>query len=237
MFATASDLIAADHIDDVLARITDRAAVEVRAPRYLVAVRADARRRDPLPPQGLRRGRGDGVRQARTRAPPGVASRTRGWSSRSAPDRHEYGRLLAMHHADQRFFPQERELLQVYARYAASALDGARALMEAQQRYDQSAALLDLARALAARRDQPRGRAAARRCGARGRRLRSAWACTCGTPSRGELVQQADPPTRRRRGARRAQAREPRPGRPARAAAQQPRPRADLRRRRQRRRR
>ena len=54
-----------------------------------------------------------------------------------------------MHHADQRFFPQERELLQVYARYAASALDGARALMEAQQRYDQSAALLDLARALA----------------------------------------------------------------------------------------
>jgi diguanylate cyclase (GGDEF)-like protein len=64
-------------------------------------------------------------------------------------NRHEYGRLLAMHHADQRFFPQERELLQVYARYAASALDGARALMEAQQRYDQSAALLDLARALA----------------------------------------------------------------------------------------
>jgi diguanylate cyclase (GGDEF)-like protein len=64
-------------------------------------------------------------------------------------DRHEYGRLLAMHHADQRFFPVERELLHVYARYAASALDGARALMEAQQRYDQSAALLDLARALA----------------------------------------------------------------------------------------
>src|SRR6201999_1557121 len=45
--------------------------------------------------------------------------------------------------------PVERELLQVYARYAASALDGASALMEAQQRYDQSAALLDLARALA----------------------------------------------------------------------------------------
>ena len=47
------------------------------------------------------------------------------------------------------FFPQERELFEVYARYAASALDGAAALMEAKQRYDQSSALLELARALA----------------------------------------------------------------------------------------
>src|SRR4051794_24899461 len=39
MFATASDLIGADDIADVLARITDRAALEVRAPRYLLAVR------------------------------------------------------------------------------------------------------------------------------------------------------------------------------------------------------
>src|SRR5205085_10121573 len=41
MFATASDLIAADDIGDVLARITDRAAMEVRAPRYLLAVRLE----------------------------------------------------------------------------------------------------------------------------------------------------------------------------------------------------
>jgi hypothetical protein len=39
MFATAADLIGAGGIGEVLARITDRAAVEVRAPRHLLAVR------------------------------------------------------------------------------------------------------------------------------------------------------------------------------------------------------
>src|SRR5437763_7108904 len=40
LFAAASDLIAADEISDVLARLTERAALEVRAPRYLLAVRS-----------------------------------------------------------------------------------------------------------------------------------------------------------------------------------------------------
>jgi len=48
-----------------------------------------------------------------------------------------------------RFFSQERELLEVYARYAASALDSATALLEAKERYSESSALLELARALA----------------------------------------------------------------------------------------
>jgi diguanylate cyclase (GGDEF)-like protein len=65
-------------------------------------------------------------------------------------DRRDYGRLLAMDEEGTRFFPQERELLQVYARYAAAALDSATALMEARRRYGQSSALLDLARELAA---------------------------------------------------------------------------------------
>ena len=53
MFATASDLIGTDDLGDVLARITDRAAVEVRAPRYLLAVRTGPGRAGPLPSQGL----------------------------------------------------------------------------------------------------------------------------------------------------------------------------------------
>ena len=53
VFATASDLIDANDIDDVLARIAERAAVEVRAPRYLLAVRTEAGRPGPLPPQGI----------------------------------------------------------------------------------------------------------------------------------------------------------------------------------------
>ena len=63
-------------------------------------------------------------------------------------NRRDYGRLLAMYGDGGRFFPQERELLEVYARYAASALDGATALMEERRRYEQSSALLELARAL-----------------------------------------------------------------------------------------
>src|SRR5262249_25668378 len=39
VFDTASDLIAVDDLDAVLARITARAALEVRAIRYLLAVR------------------------------------------------------------------------------------------------------------------------------------------------------------------------------------------------------
>lgn len=39
MFATAADLIASNDLGMTLARITDRAALEVRAPKYLLAVR------------------------------------------------------------------------------------------------------------------------------------------------------------------------------------------------------
>ena len=45
MYATARDLIAFDDLDATLARITERAATAVRAPKYLLAVRtgSDAR--------------------------------------------------------------------------------------------------------------------------------------------------------------------------------------------------
>ena len=39
IFDTASDLIATGDLDGTLARITDRAAQQVRAPHYLLAVR------------------------------------------------------------------------------------------------------------------------------------------------------------------------------------------------------
>jgi diguanylate cyclase (GGDEF)-like protein len=58
--------------------------------------------------------------------------------------------LLPPHRPGQSFLPEERELFEVYARYAASALDGASALAEAKDRGDQASALLSLARALAA---------------------------------------------------------------------------------------
>jgi diguanylate cyclase (GGDEF)-like protein len=139
MFATASDLIAADDLADVLARITDRAAIEVRAPRYLLAVRP-------------RRG-GDVHRHHRGFEPgeaAAIAERLLADETEESwlvvpvrSNRRDYGRLLAMNEGGRPFFAQERELLEVYARYAASALDNATALTEARE-------LLELARALAA---------------------------------------------------------------------------------------
>jgi diguanylate cyclase (GGDEF)-like protein len=144
-FATASDLVAADDIGDVLARITDRAALQVRAPSYLLAVRMEPggevhchhRGFDPEEvPAAVERILAGGDYPASWLVVP-VRS-----------NRQEYGSLMAAFDSDVAFFPQERELLEVYARYAASALDGAAALTQANRRYGESSALLRLAQAL-----------------------------------------------------------------------------------------
>jgi hypothetical protein len=180
VFATASDLIAADDLDDVLARITDRAALEVRAIRYMLAVRATAGGKLHCHHRGFD---GEGVAEYVDRVfAHHPSEHPASWlvvPVRS--DRRDYGRLVAMSAPQQSFLPQERELFEVYARYAASALDGASALSEAKQRYDHSSALLSLARG------RRRGRAA-RSPGAwppRSPTSSSATAsgCTCGTPA------------------------------------------------------
>jgi diguanylate cyclase (GGDEF)-like protein len=148
MFATASDLIASDDVVDVVGRITDRAAMEVRAPRYLLAVRLAEGEELHVHHRGFAEDEVAQRAEEILRRHP--ADHPKSWlvvPVRS--DRRDYGRLLAAFDAEQQFFPQERELLEVYARYAATALDGAAALMEANRRYDQSSALLGLARALA----------------------------------------------------------------------------------------
>jgi diguanylate cyclase (GGDEF)-like protein len=148
MFATAADLIAADGIEAVLARITERAAVEVRAPRYLLAVRTTPDGELHCHHKGLQPDEVDEI--AERILAPGTDGLPDSWlvvPVRSP--RRDYGRLLAMHGDGQRFFPHEREVLEAYARCAASALDSATALAEAKHLYEQSAALLSLSRALA----------------------------------------------------------------------------------------
>jgi diguanylate cyclase (GGDEF)-like protein len=147
MFATASDLIAADDIGDVLARITDRAALQVRAPRYLLAVRLEPNGEVHCHHRGF--DPADVPEAVDRLLAPGATKYPKSWlvvPVRS--DRQEFGSIMAAFDRDVGFFPQERELFEVYARYAASALDGAAALSEAQRRYDQSSALLRLAQAL-----------------------------------------------------------------------------------------
>jgi diguanylate cyclase (GGDEF)-like protein len=148
MFATASDLIGADDLGDVLARITDRAAVEVRAPRYLLTVRTGPGEPAHCHHKGFEDDEARETAQRLLESP--AETLPESWLVVPVRSRRcDYGRLLAMYPPGQRFFPQERELFEVYARYAASALDSATALMEAKRRGAQSSALLDLARALA----------------------------------------------------------------------------------------
>jgi diguanylate cyclase (GGDEF)-like protein len=149
VFSAASDLIAADELDDVLARITTRAALEVRAVRYLLAVKVGPAGSLHCHHKGFEdEGVAEYVDELLHRPD---AIRPDSWlvvPVRS--NRREYGRLVALRGTGQSFLPQERELFEVYAHYAATALDGAAALMEAKRRSEQSSALLSLARALAA---------------------------------------------------------------------------------------
>ena len=148
MFQTAADLIGAGQIEEVLSRIASRAAVEVRAPRYLLAIRMPGSDETHLHHRGLDPALLSAHAERLLSAHP--AQFPESWlvvPVRS--NRHEYGRLAAMYDTGMAFFPQERELLEVYARYAASALDSATSLLEAERRLQQSSALLGLARELA----------------------------------------------------------------------------------------
>ncbi len=149
VFATASDLIGVDELDAVLARITARAALEVRAIRYLLAVRVEPNGELHTHHKGFEE---EGVAEHLDELLSGdPESQPESWLVVPvASNRREYGRLLALRGPGQSFLPEERELFEVYARYAASALDGASALAQAKEQGDHSDALLSLARALAA---------------------------------------------------------------------------------------
>ena len=149
VYATARDLIAADDLDGALARITERAATAARAPHYLLAVRTHPGDE----PRVHHRGFVDEDVDALARALLAGDEAEEGPGARlvveiESATRH-YGRLMAASPAGA-FFPHERDMLDVYARYAAAVLDTATALDEARERERQSRALLELSRAVAA---------------------------------------------------------------------------------------
>ncbi|HZE05439.1 MAG TPA: diguanylate cyclase, partial [Solirubrobacteraceae bacterium] len=148
VFATASDLIAVDDLDAILARITARAALEVRAIRYLLAVRVKPNGELHTHHKGFEE---EGIGEYLDQLEHDPATHPDSWLVVPvASNRREYGWLLALRGEGQSFLAEERELFEVYGRYAASALDGASALAEAKEWGAQSNALLSLARALAA---------------------------------------------------------------------------------------
>jgi diguanylate cyclase (GGDEF)-like protein len=147
MYATARDLIASDDLDAALARITDRAATAVRAPSYLLAVRTGPDSRRHVHHRGLVDEDVDAAARALLDEPRESDSESRLVAEVESASRH-YGRLMAVS-AGGGFFAYERDLLDVYARYAAAVLDTATALDDARRRHDQAHALLELAQNLA----------------------------------------------------------------------------------------
>lgn len=154
VFATAAELISTGDLEDTLRRIADRAAQQVRAPKYLLAVRPTRDGEMVCQQRGLDH---DEAQAVASRLFEGDVL-PENWCAVEIRSRHrEYGRLVAMYKDGAQFHPQERELLELYARYAATALDSATALFEArinrdeaQRRHEEASALLELARHLAA---------------------------------------------------------------------------------------
>jgi diguanylate cyclase (GGDEF)-like protein len=146
VYATATDLIADTDLDSVLARITERAGTAVRAPRFLLAVRPDDESGLRCHHSGFDESKADELAHQLLDTP--LDELPSNWLvAEVSSNRRTYGRLVAM--SESNFFPQERYLLELYARYAATALDGATALAESQAGHDEARALLELARALA----------------------------------------------------------------------------------------
>jgi diguanylate cyclase (GGDEF)-like protein len=147
MYATARDLIASDDLDAALARITERAATAVRAPKYLLAVRAGADGRLHVHHRGFQDQDARDAALALLEHDDDLHDESRLVVEVASASRH-YGRLMAVS-SEAGFFPYERDLLDVYARYAAAVLDTASALAEARRRHEQAQALLELAQNVA----------------------------------------------------------------------------------------
>ena len=143
---TVAELVSGETLEDVLSHIVASAAKAVPAPSYVLAL-------DPMP--GARR------RVHAVGLDDGVASRVAeeiGHGDTDRPDRlvvevsserRTYGRLAAFNSDGHAFMPQERGILEAYARLAAAALDSAGALEEARRQAGTANALLELADALA----------------------------------------------------------------------------------------
>jgi diguanylate cyclase (GGDEF)-like protein len=96
---------------------------------------------------GLDRDRGAAIARAAYSGDPGLLESA--LIARVASSRQEYGLLIALNTEGAQFFPQERELLELYARHAAAVLDMAMALDESDRRHRAVSALLALSQELA----------------------------------------------------------------------------------------
>jgi diguanylate cyclase (GGDEF)-like protein len=143
--STAADLVSADDVATVLARIAARAAAAVRAPRYVLALWDDDGRLGTVHSQGLTDVDARAVASRVLSDEPANPS----WLVVDVVSAHRrYGRLAALYDQEGRFFPAEVGLLGAYARHAAAALGAATALEDARRREETASGLLAVARTL-----------------------------------------------------------------------------------------
>jgi diguanylate cyclase (GGDEF)-like protein len=143
---TVGDLVSDDDLERVLARIVVSAARTISAPMFVLAL-------EELPAAD-KRVYAAGIDDAEAEKVAGelLARDHEDDESRLVVEvqsnRRRYGRLAALNPGG-RFFPQERIVLQVYARLVAAALDSAAALEDARRQAQTARALLELSNALA----------------------------------------------------------------------------------------
>jgi diguanylate cyclase (GGDEF)-like protein len=147
MYAVAGDLIADDDLKSTLAKITERSASAVRAPRYLLVVRPNADDEPEIHSRGLSEAEAHQLAKQVLEVEPGEAD-ARWLIADIRSRRRHYGCIVALFDRPQSFFLRERRTLELYARYAANALDLSMALAEARRGHTETTALLDFARSL-----------------------------------------------------------------------------------------
>jgi diguanylate cyclase (GGDEF)-like protein len=144
--SASADLVASDDVDEVLQRITERAAASVLAQGYLLAVHPT----DGGPPlvhaTGILAAEVDALA---TRLLAGKDIGRRAVVVDVVSARRNHGRLAAIYAEGQQGLHDERRLLAAYASHAAAALDLLTALADSRRDGARSAALLALAHRLA----------------------------------------------------------------------------------------
>src|ERR1019366_7408230 len=134
-------------LDTVLHRIVERAANAVRAPGFVLAVSPEPGAELQVYSHGIENREAQVLARATRERTAPVSDSTLVVEVTSS--RRNYGQLIARYPGAIQFFPQDEEMLGLYAKHAAAVLDMATALQESARRHDQVSSLLSLSHALA----------------------------------------------------------------------------------------
>jgi diguanylate cyclase (GGDEF)-like protein len=146
LHATVADLVSDDDLERVLTKIVGSAAHSMHAPIFVLALESLPSAPKNVYAKGIDDAEAVGLAAQLLRADPEADEHRVVVDVLSSQRR--YGRLAAIN-PNGVFFPQERVVLQAYARLAAAALDSASALDDARRQARTARALLDLSNSLA----------------------------------------------------------------------------------------